>query len=149
MTNISSSKPSAGWTYCGIGVFQLLGKLSVVEQPSASRMAATSFDIVVQDLLSWLASRQTSFITEDYFDDMEDSADETNATASHLTFEKEHSYPAASGTLRKGSGNITAGAPDLAGFNGRCNKIADSCYAFWVGASLAVRIEINFATDLC
>ncbi|KAK5104811.1 geranylgeranyl transferase type-1 subunit beta, partial [Cryomyces antarcticus] len=25
-----------------------------------------------------------------------------------------------------------------AGFNGRCNKLADTCYAFWVGASLDV-----------
>lgn len=24
------------------------------------------------------------------------------------------------------------------GYNGRCNKIADTCYAFWVGASLDV-----------
>ena len=24
------------------------------------------------------------------------------------------------------------------GFNGRCNKIADTCYAWWVGGALAV-----------
>lgn len=33
--------------------------------------------------------------------------------------------------------------PDLqelqwAGFNGRCNKVADTCYSWWVGGSLAV-----------
>lgn len=28
-----------------------------------------------------------------------------------------------------------------AGFNGRCNKIADTCYAWWVCASLSVRIQ--------
>ena len=28
-----------------------------------------------------------------------------------------------------------------AGFNGRCNKVADTCYAFWVGASLAVGLS--------
>lgn len=26
-----------------------------------------------------------------------------------------------------------------AGFSGRCNKIADTCYSFWVGGTLAVR----------
>ena len=26
-----------------------------------------------------------------------------------------------------------------AGFNGRCNKVADTCYSFWVGGTLAVR----------
>lgn len=36
---------------------------------------------------------------------------------------------------------------DLAwtGYNGRCNKIADTCYAFWVGASLNVRFPFSFA----
>ena len=29
------------------------------------------------------------------------------------------------------------------GFNGRCNKKADTCYAFWVGASLAVSLAIK------
>lgn len=28
-----------------------------------------------------------------------------------------------------------------AGFNGRCNKVADTCYAFWVEASLAVGLS--------
>ena len=27
------------------------------------------------------------------------------------------------------------------GFNGRCNKAADTCYTFWVGASLAVGLS--------
>jgi geranylgeranyl transferase type-1 subunit beta len=27
------------------------------------------------------------------------------------------------------------------GFNGRCNKIADTCYAFWVHGSLSVRLS--------
>lgn len=29
---------------------------------------------------------------------------------------------------------------DFVGFNGRCNKMVDTCYAFWVGASLDVSI---------
>ena len=29
------------------------------------------------------------------------------------------------------------------GFNGRCNKRADTCYAFWVGASLSVSPKLN------
>ncbi len=30
-------------------------------------------------------------------------------------------------------------AEHFVGFNGRCNKKADTCYAFWVTASLDVR----------
>jgi len=29
---------------------------------------------------------------------------------------------------------------EFVGFNGRCNKNADTCYAYWVSASLDVRI---------
>lgn len=28
---------------------------------------------------------------------------------------------------------------NCAGFNGRCNKVSDTCYGFWVGGALAVR----------
>lgn len=27
----------------------------------------------------------------------------------------------------------------FAGFNGRCNKVADTCYTWWVGGTLSVR----------
>lgn len=29
---------------------------------------------------------------------------------------------------------------EFVGFNGRCNKMVDTCYAFWVGGSLDVRL---------
>ena len=29
---------------------------------------------------------------------------------------------------------------NCAGFNGRCNKVSDTCYGFWVGGALAVRL---------
>lgn len=28
--------------------------------------------------------------------------------------------------------------PDVVGFNGRCNKVADTCYSWWNAASLEV-----------
>jgi prenyltransferase beta subunit len=34
------------------------------------------------------------------------------------------------------------------GFNGRCNKIADTCYAFWVHGSLSVSLlSLTFAVE--
>ena len=58
--------------------------------------------------------------------------------------------PASDHSHRKPQANQSANAPmheehivaeTAAGFNGRCNKVADTCYAFWVGASLAVRFS--------
>lgn len=36
---------------------------------------------------------------------------------------------------------------NCAGFNGRCNKVSDTCYGFWVGGALAVR-AISFSLSL-
>lgn len=36
---------------------------------------------------------------------------------------------------------LTTELADFVGFNGRCNKRVDTCYAFWVGASLDVCIS--------
>jgi len=33
------------------------------------------------------------------------------------------------------------------GFNGRCNKKVDTCYAFWVTASLEVRLGNLFSVE--
>lgn len=37
---------------------------------------------------------------------------------------------------------------DFIGFNGRCNKMVDTCYAFWVGASLGVGISSRVKAQL-
>lgn len=34
---------------------------------------------------------------------------------------------------------VSLGEIKHAGFGGRCNKIADTCYSFWAGGTLAVR----------
>ena len=34
---------------------------------------------------------------------------------------------------------LSLAATQIAGFSGRCNKIADTCYSFWAGGALAVR----------
>lgn len=35
------------------------------------------------------------------------------------------------------------------GFNGRPNKPVDTCYSFWVGASLEVRISVGLFVFVC
>lgn len=96
------------------------------------------------DVIRWLVGRQTATLDdEDAFDTEGDETDtpETCHDAQSFVHPK-----------LNGSGNpigISLGGmqsyknrpsssfmADWAGMNGRCNKVADTCYAFWVGASL-------------
>jgi geranylgeranyl transferase type-1 subunit beta len=38
--------------------------------------------------------------------------------------------------------------PEFVGFNGRCNKTVDTCYAFWVTASLNVLLPSLLLANL-
>jgi geranylgeranyl transferase type-1 subunit beta len=64
-------------------------------------------------LLHFLTSRQTTVLEDD------DSSDDESKT-------QESALP----------GPLEA----IAGFNGRCNKPADTCYCWWIGATLKVMI---------
>jgi len=72
-------------------------------------------------LIRWLASRQFIYLTPSGDDDAEsDEEDAVNFTLpkclADLSLEENQRY---------------------VGVNGRCNKAADTCYSWWVGASLA------------
>jgi geranylgeranyl transferase type-1 subunit beta len=86
-------------------------------------------------MISWLVARQTEYSDEDEYDEATDV--KKHATLSREQYE----------ILTKAYGNsaeavdlaeLTVLQSDCVGFNGRCNKKADTCYAFWVGASLDV-----------
>ena len=89
-----------------------------------------------ETLVGWLASRQTSDLGEDEEDEDEDDSDTqkeppTQASGSGSIEDRASTLPC-----------ITPMAGDTipcAGFNGRCNKVADTCYSFWNGATLLVR----------
>jgi len=69
-------------------------------------------------LAHWLASRQFIYLNPPENEDGEPDEDPVNFTLpdlAQLSLE-EHQH--------------------LAGFNGRCNKVADTCYTWWVGAAL-------------
>ena len=89
----------------------------------------------------WLIARQTATLDEA---DARDStaADETDSPSTchdAHSFVQLRAFPSEKGRLSYQ--NRPADRFDLRclGFNGRCNKIADTCYAWWVGASLSVR----------
>jgi len=92
-------------------------------------------------LLSWLASRQTSELgeEEEEEDDEDDDDDETEVSVPEtqptedVTRSLEETIIALPGLPA-----LAADSIPCAGFNGRCNKFADTCYSFWNGATLMV-----------
>lgn len=110
---------AAGMTYCALGALSLLG---VLKDVSINR----------DGLLNWLVSRQVPFqvwhgmLEEDYEDIQKGDNEEEKALAQEVEL------------MEDGSGR-----PRCAGFNGRCNKQPDTCYSFWVGASLEVNNPIE------
>ena len=157
------SESAAGCTYCGVSTLLILGKLPPADGASEivgnGTAASQAF---VQNLLHWLVSRQTSILT-DYrkFDDGENCSDEDpeilgkseeeQSGSSRQSFSIQRSIPVPpSPDLEERSQYSEVEAEDLscAGFNGRCNKPADTCYSFWVGGALGVCFRLYHSLHL-
>lgn len=96
-------------------------------------------------LLSWLASRQTGELGEEEEEDDEDDEDDETGTSvldtqptKDVTKSLEEKIIALPGLTALSTESIPC-----AGFNGRCNKFADTCYSFWNGATLMVRVALR------
>ncbi|QSZ28642.1 hypothetical protein DSL72_003141 [Monilinia vaccinii-corymbosi] len=106
----------AGYTYCAIASLSLLDRLP--KRPSSQPPESTTSDpplaglTNLPDTIRWLALRQASYNEQE-----EGVEGDHKEAASHY-----HFVPKVDSTF--------------VGFNGRCNKRVDTCYCFWVGASL-------------
>jgi geranylgeranyl transferase type-1 subunit beta len=136
-------KHTGGFTYCALSILSFLDRLPDSPSNGESSSALTDLDLTIR----WLVSRQTATLDED--DLMDTYGDETdtaiishdvdsflnlndNIQQSQINQDPTSSEPTSSTELQ------------WVGFNGRCNKIADTCYSWWVGASLVVRIPSLF-----
>ena len=142
----------AGYTYCAIASFSLLDRLpdpSVAFSQTLPTPDGTSDNLPgltnLPATVRWLVSRQVGYSGDDDGDEDEDEdkhtlplQDQRDALAGlhHDTTE----VPSLAGLLLQ--------EDQFVGFNGRCNKRADTCYAFWVGASLDVRYHIRLLIHL-
>ena len=133
--SLCSSTNVAGWTYCGVGVMKLLGRL-----PSWGDEEKD--DDLTKNLLRWLVSRQTLYLKDD--EDLTVAEDEPEKAVVEFlppSFQVQGAHPVSAMDVANEVGlfpDFAAEDLSCAGFNGRCNKVADTCYAFWVGASLEV-----------
>ena len=98
----------------------------------------------IDNLTRWLVSRQTLLIHEDEDStvDGEESTDLKSASPSQK-FHVIRSCPTKEHTdIASVSPSLQVSAEEMlyVGVNGRCNKVADTCYTFWVGGSLGVSL---------
>lgn len=95
----------------------------------------------VQDILHWLVWRQTTHLSEDseFFDIFDRLPSQTEGNHHHGLSGQcvTTTTPAVPATCEDLSDHQIEGLRS-AGFNGRCNKIADTCYSFWIGGTLDV-----------
>ncbi|KAL5363789.1 terpenoid cyclases/protein prenyltransferase alpha-alpha toroid [Aspergillus floccosus] len=123
----------SGHTYCGIGALTFLGRL---EGDRKSVPLLTPGTEAYESLVRWLVARQTTELGDDDEDEDEGSteAEETqdlSARVEQLGLEENiHRLPSLAVP--------TADSLLYAGFNGRSNKYADTCYSFWNTATLAM-----------
>ena len=112
----------AGYTYCAIAALSLLGRLP---DSTTSRFYPTSYasETIIPGLtdlpatIHWLVSRQTQYTDGDQVDNEDVYEYNDPILGDYLTNPVDKNF---------------------VGFNGRCNKRVDTCYSFWVGASLNV-----------
>ncbi|KAL6235171.1 hypothetical protein BDW75DRAFT_147991 [Aspergillus navahoensis] len=127
----------SGHTYCAVNTLTFLNRLS----DDSSRVALISpGSRQFESLVCWLVSRQTNELgDEDEEEGDDDDDDDTNVPGCDV-----QSLSKAVGELDLN--NSIDALPHIlppdeeslqwAGFNGRCNKYADTCYSFWNTATL-------------
>lgn len=133
----------AGFTSCAIAALSFVDRLPqpAGEVPDGRRRGVTN----LKNTLHWLASRQTATLEDDDgIDTFDDETDTANTCHDAHSFVKVSTNPTISmKTTVESQPKVHF---DLAwvGMNGRCNKIADTCYVYWVSAPLQIlgRLDI-------
>ncbi|GAB7359314.1 hypothetical protein MBLNU230_g5965t1 [Neophaeotheca triangularis] len=152
-------EPHAGYTFCSVGLLAFLGRLQTPETELDGINRGPSDPGA---LLKWLLMLQTDILEPDAELDSEFSGASVKPAAPELKGPAEPSppvhqspdkstmwnpsnpdacpYPEASSlnSLLADASAIHSypSAPSITGFSGRLNKVADTCYAFWVLGSL-------------
>jgi geranylgeranyl transferase type-1 subunit beta len=88
------------------------------------------------DTLKWLVSRQTVTLDTDDVDTLNDETDTSESCNDAHSFVKLGAFVSTQAESNvKGNPGVHFELQWL-GVNGRCNKVADTCYAYWVSAPL-------------
>ena len=121
----------SGLNYCAVGALSFLSTLSSQGHDSASSRTLQETYGKVIDLeacIKWMLLRQTTYIEDDPDDDSEDDKQ----------IPIKHAIPSQPKVKQDHSSSTTPPETLNVGFNGRTNKIADTCYSFWNLGALAI-----------
>lgn len=133
----------AGFTYCAIGALSNINRLPripypLVPSPDVKPSTLTNPAMLIR----WLVSRQTATISdEDEEDTYGDETDTAETCHDAHSFVHQDDFVSKQGRINYEGRPTVNFSLDWTGFNGRCNKIADTCYAFWVHGSLSVSLR--------
>ncbi|KAL1854418.1 geranylgeranyl transferase type-1 subunit beta [Diaporthe australafricana] len=134
----------AGYAYCSVAALALLDRPvgATAPEPEATDQQQTPFPHYSQSrsmqegipdipgFISFLISRQFAFLEKE-----EQEADEDDEDPETANFQM---------------ASLSLSEPDQdmkhIGFNGRCNKVADTCYTWWVLGSLSILGVLNHAS---
>lgn len=140
-----------GFAYCSIGILSLLRRLPPAQHaqpnlgpaPEPRPSGIDDLDL----LLHWLVSCQTDILEEGPV--LNALADQTGP--SRPRSDRHGDLKANAAEPQEVSSESQLGSDvQWAGFNGRCNKIADTCYCFWVLGALSMLNAAHLADlDAC
>ncbi|KAJ9303482.1 hypothetical protein DTO217A2_7072 [Paecilomyces variotii] len=125
----------AGLSYCAIGALSFLDQISPgIRKVNVFTPHTTEFE----SLLQWLVLRQTTTWNTEEDAEEEESHENTHDEVQQL--QRDVAALSFDDRISSLPDLLPPGADLLkyAGFNGRENKVADTCYCFWVSGTLAM-----------
>ncbi|RHZ62655.1 non-specific serine/threonine protein kinase [Aspergillus thermomutatus] len=128
----------SGLTYCAIGALTFLRRLCP-DQEHMALLSPGSWEF--EHLLKWLVSRQTSDLGEEEESDEED--DDSPVQIDGLQYDAGNSRLEERVDLLPNLPPPTEESLHWAGFNGRCNKYADTCYSLWNTGTLVMMDRLS------
>ncbi|KAL2215634.1 putative geranylgeranyl transferase beta subunit [Thermoascus aurantiacus ATCC 26904] len=141
ISQASFCEAHAGLSYCAIGALSFLGRVpNSLKEVKLMSPGTEEFE----SLVKWLVSRQTTELEEE---EEEEEGEEEDAGKADETQEISKGLEGLSLDDKIAALPYTpTPTEDLlrwAGFNGRCNKLADTCYCFWVTGTLAMMDRLH------
>jgi geranylgeranyl transferase type-1 subunit beta len=123
-------EPHAGYTFCSIGALAFIKRLKLSNADEDGLLISPSEP---ERTVHWLVSRQTELTDPDAGLDSEFRSLRGTVPGNG---DDSFAQPAVQDPRVSTAGSIFDLIVDGAGMNGRTNKVADTCYAWWAGATL-------------
>ena len=127
-------EPHAGYTFCCVGALNFVGRLDTGDRSSNNYQCGPSRP---QDTVRWLVYRQTDLLEPDALLDSEFIGSQKHPKMPRRKSQDNPTEPVHQSPEKSKASPFDLGT-ECAGMNGRTNKVADTCYAWWAGAPLHI-----------